>query len=77
LERSKAIHPKPGKDERVSTAQATKLSHAREVIPHPLGRGLLISKHILVDPEKGVVTGILDFGNIGISDPAFDFDRLT
>ena len=35
------------------------------------------SKHILVDPEKGVVTGILDFGNIGISDPAFDLDRLT
>jgi aminoglycoside 2''-phosphotransferase len=31
------------------------------------------SKHILINPEDGVVTGIFDFGNIGMSDPAFDF----
>ncbi|MFA6588205.1 MAG: aminoglycoside phosphotransferase family protein [Patescibacteria group bacterium] len=32
--------------------------------------------HILFDPLKGRLTGIIDFGDLGIGDPAFDFFRL-
>lgn len=35
-----------------------------------------VDDHILVDPEKGVVTGIVDFADAGIADPAMDFSGL-
>lgn len=33
----------------------------------------MAEEHILVDSEKKVLSGIIDFGDIGIGDPAFDF----
>lgn len=37
--------------------------------------GDLSPDHILFDREKGVVTGIIDFGDMHIGDPAYDFQR--
>lgn len=36
----------------------------------------LVPYHILYDPQKGEVTGILDFGVAGIGDPAIDIGTL-
>jgi aminoglycoside 2''-phosphotransferase len=33
----------------------------------------LVGDHIFVDPEKGMVTGIIDFADTEFSDPALDF----
>ena len=33
----------------------------------------LTSEHILYDPERGALTGIIDWGDASIGDPAFDF----
>jgi aminoglycoside 2''-phosphotransferase len=33
----------------------------------------LTAEHILYDPERGTLTGIIDWGDASIGDPAFDF----
>lgn len=36
----------------------------------------LQEEHILADPDRGAVTGVIDFGDAELSDPAFDFAGL-
>lgn len=36
----------------------------------------LASEHILCDPERGVLTGVIDWGDMTIGDPALDFVGL-
>lgn len=38
--------------------------------------GDLSSEHILFDAEKGLVTGVIDWGDSTVGDPAFDFTGL-
>jgi len=38
-----------------------------------LTHGDLAPEHILVDPQTHVITGIIDFGDVAIDDPAYDF----
>ncbi|MER5336717.1 phosphotransferase [Micromonospora sp. NPDC002717] len=33
-------------------------------------------EHVLVDPDKGEVTGIIDWGDAAIADPAYDFGLI-
>ena len=47
-------------------------AHSRPVFVH----GDLTDRNILVDPEAGKLTGILDWGDSAIMDPAIDFAGL-
>lgn len=41
-----------------------------------VSHGDIMSIHIIVDPDKQSLSGIIDFGDIEIADPAFDFGFL-
>jgi aminoglycoside phosphotransferase (APT) family kinase protein len=36
----------------------------------------LLAEHVLVDPQRKCVIGIIDWGDVGTGDPAFDFGGL-
>lgn len=45
-------------------------------VPNTLTHGDLSYDHILYDPDKKVITGIIDFGDAQLTDPAYDFSGL-
>lgn len=45
-------------------------------IPNTLVHGDLSHAHILYDPNKQAISGIIDFGDAQLTDPAYDFSGL-